>query len=161
MILKRPVGYSQIVAMFGDPSTYRLRDGTLSPMWEDHHIVRVDLPKPMPYVGGGVVTRLAVHTIIAENVAALMVALAARDDLWSMLCPYGGGFEPRLKRGSSKVSLHTFGIALDFNPEEYPLGSDKRMPQEIINLFAGFGWMNGADFHRRHDPMHFQFAEGY
>lgn len=160
-MLTRPVGYPAIVAMFGDPNSFRMGDGTLSAQWEIDNIVRVPLPRSMAYSGGGVVTRIAVNRVIYDVVDQTMKAAAEHDDIWSELTPYGGGYEPRLKRGSSEVSLHTFGIALDFNPKKYPLGSLERMPQDIIDLFHSFGWWYGGDFEGRKDPQHFQFAEGY
>lgn len=153
-----PEGWDAAVAMFGDPAKYRLSDGTLSPNYEHDHIVRVQLPRPMPYVDGGMVSRVAVNRAIAEITVATLTEIAQFDSLWKELQPYAGGFEPRLKRGSDKPSLHTLGAALDFNPTKYPLASDRRMPDELVKVFIKHGWFYGGDFRGRKDPMHFQYA---
>lgn len=159
--MNTPNGWKEVIALFGDPNKYRDDDGRLSPRYEMEHIVRVPLPRPMPYVEGSQVTKIAVNKAIATIAAETMAAVAQRPDLWDILIPYAGCFEPRLKRdSSSRVSLHTLGIALDFNPNNYPLGSTKRMPADLVRIFTDRGWFYGGDFHGRKDPMHFQFAEG-
>lgn len=156
-----PVGLAEVKRVFGDPAHFRRDDGTLTPEWESAHIVRVKLPSPMSYVQGGNVTRVAVHRLIADITAATLAdLLALGPEMWSELQPYGGGYEPRLQRGSATPSLHTWGLALDFNPGKYPLGSLKRMPDAIVDVFKRHAWTYGGDFHSRKDGMHFQFASG-
>src|SRR3989304_2379205 len=43
-------------------------------------------------------------------------------DLWLRIMPYGGGFQPRLIRGGDEWSMHSFGLAHDFDPAQNPLG---------------------------------------
>lgn len=151
---------AEVVKLFGDPAHYRTNDGTLSSQWETDHITRVILPRPLRYVDGGFVSRIAVHRLLASNALATLSEIAGHIELYDVLQPYGGGFEPRLKRGSSAISLHTFGIALDFAPDRFPLGSLQRWPAALVAIWEKHGWFYGGNFHGRKDPMHVQFATG-
>ena len=77
---------------------------------------------------------------------------------------YDGCFNIRKSRGLSSMSLHSWGIALDFNAFSNPLGLSreqcilrglKPFSIEFGNCFksAGFDW--GNDWNRK-DLMHFQ-----
>lgn len=70
------------------------------------------------------------------------------DDDW--------GFANRPIGGTSKASEHSRGIAIDFDAQEYPLGSKRRAPQWIYDLFYAYGFAIGADWDRP-DPMHVEF----
>lgn len=161
MTLHVPTNWREVFELFGNPNDYRLADGTISPAYEREHITRVSLPSPMKYVANGIlVTRVAVNKAIAKIVADTLAEVHDNPEWWLELQPYAGGFEPRLQRGSSKMSLHTLGAALDFNPIKYPFRSTARMPQGLIDVFTKHGFLNGADFHdkERLDPQHVQWA---
>lgn len=87
-----------------------------------------------------------------------------------------GCFAPRAKRGSSQLSLHTFGAAVDLDAESNPfvlncpIGDPRRaawrerpdrLPDAVIDAFVADGWTWGGDFRSHFDPMHFQWATGY
>lgn len=61
-------------------------------------------------------------------------------------------------RGSNRPSNHSWGLAIDIDATQYPLGSDARLPEWIVTLFKAHGFDYGGDWRRRPDPMHFEFA---
>jgi hypothetical protein len=155
-----PNGLSEVIAMFGDINKFIRSDGTLSPKWEEQKIVRITLPKPLPLSGSALsVTRITCHTLLADTLKQTLRDIDAADK-WPLLHSYGGGFNFRLKRGNDQVSLHSWGIAWDFDPEHNPLGSKGNMDAGIVDIFKGHGFFWGGNFKGRKDPMHFQFATG-
>jgi D-alanyl-D-alanine carboxypeptidase len=75
---------------------------------------------------------------------------------------WGGAYNARTIRGSTRWSVHAFGAAVDFDPAHNAmnvLGNDPhKMAQAVIDAFKAEGAYWGGDFVHRHDPMHFQFA---
>lgn len=71
---------------------------------------------------------------------------------------FDGCFNIRKIRGSEKRwSLHSFGLAVDFNASTNRMGTLGDMHPEIVDIFRSYGWKWGGDFKRK-DPMHFQRA---
>ncbi len=82
-----------------------------------------------------------------------------------------GGFYWRNARGSTMLSPHAFGIAIDINPYENPmcLGYDPKgycggqvklvtdIPQCVVNAFKRYGFDWGGDWSSSKDAMHFEF----
>src|SRR5450755_1789358 len=82
--------------------------------------------------------------------------------LEARITSFGGCFTFRPQRTGSKLSTHSWGIAMDLNSESNPQGSDGDMDSELIDIFrhAGFEW--GGNWPGKiRDPMHFQFCTGY
>lgn len=72
---------------------------------------------------------------------------------------WGGAYNYRPIRGSSRLSCHAFGAAIDLDPDHNPMGHGRgRMPADVVAAFKAEGAFWGGDFHSRLDPMHFQFA---
>jgi len=157
-------GYKAVLQAYGNIHRYIRSDGTLSPRWEAEKITRVALPAPLPYAADRklLVTRVTAHVLIAEEVRGIFREIH-RLGLWDALETYGGGFVFRPIRGSvSSLSMHSFGIAYDFDVADNPLGSTKEgtMHPAIIGIFRARGWLWGGDYKDRKDPMHFQRATG-
>lgn len=73
------------------------------------------------------------------------------DDEW--------GFNNRAVGGTRVPSVHSWGLAVDFNAQDYPQGqSRRRPPQWVVDVMRrhGFAW-GGYWSGRRADPMHFEF----
>lgn len=71
---------------------------------------------------------------------------------------FDGCFNVRKIRGSKKRwSLHSFGLAVDFNASTNKMRTFGDMHPEIVSIFETHGWKWGGDFKRK-DPMHFQRA---
>lgn len=123
-------------------------------------IVRFDLPYPLFYEGKPV-NHASCHRLIVENFIQAFTAIKELG-LTDECKNYGGIFAQRSIRGqSAHPSTHSWGIAIDLEPQRYPLGSLKRFPEPIIKAFADAGFFYGGDFRARKDGMHFQFATNY
>jgi hypothetical protein len=163
-----PDGRAASYAFAGwDPKVHLQQDGRPAPFWEAVNIVRVLLPEPLDYLDGRQVTRVSVNKRVAPNLQAALRSIYA-DGLWRFLSPYGGGYEFRRIGGSDKLSLHSLGLALDFDPAANPRDGK---PDEsrfgasgegraVVRLFELHGWYWGGRFESRPDAMHFQFATG-
>lgn len=76
----------------------------------------------------------------------------------SELKVFGGCFMVRDVRGEpGKPSCHSVACAVDFNPEENPLGAEPKMSPELVQCFKDEGFAWGGDFARK-DGMHFSYA---
>jgi hypothetical protein len=72
-----------------------------------------------------------------------------------------GGYNYRPIRGSTKLSQHAFGNAIDINAATNPLGSrGTDMPANIGELAAKHGIEWGGTWKNRPDPMHFEWKGG-
>lgn len=143
-----PNGYLEVVETFGDPAGKGFT----------HNLILVHFPYPLLYMGSKV-THGTFHKLIEENVVGALELIQARG-LEDEFKNYAGSYIYRPKRGSSHLSMHAFGIALDGDAEKYPPGSDARYPDAVIECFKEFGWFYGGDFEGRKDGMHFQMARG-
>lgn len=84
-----------------------------------------------------------------------------RLGLQSELESYDGCFNVRPIRGteeSPRWSIHSFGLAVDFNAATNPLGGPVTFSPRFLAAMKACGWTCGADF-RRADGMHFQWAD--
>lgn len=148
------------IAFYGDP---RGPHG-VNESWYSNNIVRVVPPYKMTYAGKPIAS-ISFHKKCS---AALLAALTA---VWegsgkSMatiqkygLQEFGGSFNYRLIRGSSNLSNHSFGIAIDISPTQNPLGSRRgTMPPFAVKAFKDQGSRWGGNFRGRVDSMHMEFV---
>jgi hypothetical protein len=68
---------------------------------------------------------------------------------------YDGCFNIRLMKGGSSYSVHSWGLAVDFNAAENPFGGRVSFSPEFIKCFADAGFESGSLW-RTKDGMHFQ-----
>lgn len=76
----------------------------------------------------------------------------------SALHSFNGCFNIRNVRGSSNLSCHAYGLAIDIDAQEMPMGTLLRLPDSIVEPFKAQGFDYGGDFMHRKDPMHFSYA---
>lgn len=121
------------------------------PAWVSAYIVNASVP----ILGSVTCNRL----MIPQLAAAL--AEIERDGLASLIDPadYGGCYVPRFidRDPSLPLSMHAFGLAVDLNVSQNPLGSSGQMDQRVISIFEKWGFRWGGTFSRP-DPMHFEVS---
>lgn len=153
---------SECDAFYGDP---RGTNGQPSPKWMRANLIQLPVPFKMTYAGKAVSTIL-IHRKCADSLKRVLEDIwrqagqrQAVVDSWGMSV-YGGAFNYRLMRGGSKLSMHAYGCAVDFDPARNGLGDStpyfRNVPQ-VLNAFAIEGWTWGGNWSRP-DGMHFQAA---
>lgn len=117
--------------------------------------------KGMAYIGSGTpqpISTIRCHEKVADSLQKILAEIAASEHAW-ILKEYAGCYNHRNMRGSDKLSMHSWGIAVDFWPREngfttpWPVVAD--MPFEVMEIFARHGWSAGGAFWGR-DAMHFE-----
>jgi hypothetical protein len=73
---------------------------------------------------------------------------------------WDGCFQIRQKRAGHSLSLHCWGLAVDFNAAWNRMGHPSTQHPRIVEIFesCGFAW-GGRWSGRSCDPMHFQLAK--
>jgi hypothetical protein len=151
MLKATPIGRDEIVKVFGS-----LDD----PKFEARNIVSFALPYPLKYEGKPV-TKTRCHRLLVDNFVYAFEEIH-KAGLAGQFLEFNGIYARRPIRGqASHPSCHSWGIAIDMLASRYPLGSKKRMPESIVNIWRAAGFFYGGDFLSRKDPMHFQFATHY
>ena len=85
------------------------------------------------------------------------------------LVPSGGSYVPRCIAGTTRLSVHSFGVAVDINPQyggywqyglpagmseeqvrqkKIPLAYKNRIPIEIVKVFEKHGFLWGGQWYR-------------
>lgn len=179
--MNTPKGYDEIRQMFGNPAN---ADGSLNHAWEDANVLKVTPPagwrlyyqdssNPLVAISGIRMHRLleASFSLVMQQIwdyAKQQVTNPSSDDdirTWlhqNQLDQTGGGFNFRMSTGDTdKLSLHSYGIAIDWDPAHNPhkMPLTKILPDWWYDLWAQNGWSDGRHFSTP-DPMHVQFATG-
>jgi len=132
--------------------TYRytvLGGGRIAPDagWADRHIATANVP-----ILGNITCNKA---IFPQLIAALNDVKA--QGLADRIHPgeYAGCYYPRFIAGSTSLSNHAFGLALDLNVPGNQRGTVGQMDRGIVAIFKRWGFTWGGDWHYT-DPMHFE-----
>lgn len=165
--------------MFGNPAN---SDGTLNEAWEGENIRKIAPPDGWQLFYQGdtglvLVSGIRLHRLLEDSFHAVL------DDIWSRavaelgsaedpaairdwlhsrrLDQHGGGFNFRPITGGRRLSLHSYGIAIDWDPDNNPRKKPLTfsLPEWWYGVWADHGWKDGRSF-RTPDPMHVQFATG-
>lgn len=158
-----PHGFQAVCDTFGDLRKFIRDDGSLDPKWEAQRIARAALPFPIPLAWdtSKSVTGIRCHKLIAPLLEEVFRQIVAQG-LKGGVKTYGGGFVYRAKRGQVKPSTHSWGIAIDLNPNTNAMGSTGDMDPRLVALFERHGFVWGGRWAGRgKDPMHFQYCSGY
>lgn len=161
--LQPPVGLAGIVREFGDVRNYVMADGTLDPRWEATALALVGLPfaLALAWDPSRLISSFRCHRRLTDVFRAAFAQIVEQG-LTANVHSFGGCFMYRPQRSSPKLSTHSWGIAIDLNPDTNRMGTAGDMPGDVVEVFrqAGFEW--GGDWAgQRRDPMHFQFCSGY
>lgn len=177
--MNTPNGYGEIIGMFGNPSNH---DGSENKTWVNDCIINVRPPNgwKLYYQDASVVASFSIrmHRLVADSFISVLNEVwdyarsqlgdDASDEqirLWlheRRLDLHGGGYNYRRKRSnSSELSLHSYGIAIDWDPKNNPNQSPLTctLPDWWFEIWRRHGWRDGRHFSKP-DPMHVQFASG-
>jgi len=135
-----PQSYTDLYAHYGNPS---------HPDFEDRYLI--SLPHNLS-------DGRQVHVI--SHIAMVPALHDVFATCGQFIHTYDGCYNYRPVRGGTHLSLHSWGLAIDLNAAQNPLGSTDRTKQapELVACFKKHGFWWGADYHHRTDPMHFQRA---
>lgn len=177
--MKTPHGRAEIEAAFGNPAK---ANGKLNEAWEIKNIRTVAPPAGWKLFyqddpGPVKVSGIRMHKLVADSFTAVL------NDIWAhakaeagagandakilqwlhdrRLNLHGGGFNFRAITDGSDLSLHAYGIAIDWDPHHNPRKKPlkRTLPDWWYDIWKKHGWSDGRRFNTP-DPMHVQFATG-
>lgn len=160
---------ADLESVYGKVAVYDYNDeGRLNPNWEASYLQILELPYAMRLSWNQevLVRQIACNRAVFQSLAKILYGIwdlygkdikrvqEARMDL------YGGCFCFRPRRTGHALSVHSWGAAIDLDPENNPLGKQWQdgkgmMPKEVISIFLSEGWKWGGSFSNP-DPMHFE-----
>ncbi len=117
------------------------------PAWVREHIVT----EPVPILGSVTCNKYLMPQLRAALQEVVTHGLTAEihpDE-------YAGCYYPRFIAGSTKLSNHSYGLALDFNVPGNLRGTVGEMNREVVAIFKKWGFAWGGDWNYT-DPMHFE-----
>jgi hypothetical protein len=158
-----PNGFQGVRDTYGDILAFINADGNIDPKWEASRIVRQELPFaiPLAWDTSKSVTGIRCHKLLAPLFAEVFQQIVAQG-LQKTVKTYGGCYQFRPKRNGFKPSTHSWGIAIDLNPNTNAMGTAGDMDPQLVALFEGLGFVWGGRWAGKgKDPMHFQFCTGY
>ena len=119
------------------------------PAWVASHIST----EVMPIIGAMTCNR----AIFPQLRAALEEVVA--NGLAGELHPdeYAGCYYPRFIAGTTTLSNHSFGLAMDFNVPGNQRGTVGEMNRTVVAIFKKWGFAWGGDWNYT-DPMHFEMS---
>lgn len=146
-----PSGLDEIIATFGSID---------DPNFQSDNIVLFDLPYALSFNGTPTMHARA-HKLVAPVFQAVFTDINT-GGLSLFANDYSGIYAARPIRGfPSHPSTHSWGIAIDLEATNNPLGTTGHMDPRIIAVFEKYGFFWGGNFKSRKDPMHFQYAINY
>lgn len=158
---------SAMSSFYGDPDTND--DGRPDAAWESANLVRITPPYRLVLAWDTkrALSTILVHKKCADSLLRVLTAIKAHYKTQEAIDAarmhlFGGVYNFRLMRGGSSLSIHSWGAAIDLDPERNGLGvkynaAKGMMPAPVIAAFEAEGWTWGGKWSRP-DAMHFQAA---
>lgn len=158
-----PHGFQALRDTFGDLLAHVSNDGGIDPGWEADNMVKATLPFPiaLAWDTGRKATAIRCHKLLAPLFEEVFRNIETAG-LTRTVRTFGGCYTFRPKRNGVKPSTHSWGIAIDLNPNTNATGTAGDMDPRLVALFEGRGFTWGGRWNRGNkDPMHFQYCSGY
>lgn len=146
---------------FGDPVNDRKT-------FEKKNMVLYDIPDSLNKEIPVLPNRIYINKIMVEPLTKVLTELVSKG-LHKEIKTFDGCFNVRKMRGSNVISMHSFGIALDFNAAWNPLirgvVHTKRAElrkkyvnwsEKFLQVWRNNGFECGADWNTVLDGMHFE-----
>lgn len=149
---------------YGNP---RGKPGQPNPTWEAANIISIKPPYRMTY-DGVPIKGIRIHRKCAASLLDALTGIwnaaghdQAKVDEWGASI-YGGAYNYRLMRGGTRLSMHSWGCAIDLDPARNgfrdPTPRFLQYPQ-VYRAFEAQGWTWGGRWKGDScDGMHFQAA---
>lgn len=157
---------SECDAFYGNPRN-RADPAKPSDAWEAANLVYVKAPFDMRYEGTLLKKGVRIHKNCADSLKRVFDAIwkaagqsQAKIDAWGVSI-YGGGYTYKLMKSGKALSMHSWGCAIDLDPERN--GYKDTTPNfanipEVVAAFDAEGWEWGGRWKDPCDGMHFQAA---
>lgn len=106
--------------------------------------------------------KIRVQPKVATALAAVEKKLTGLKDALPFLKKLGGTWNPRNIAGTDRQSAHSWGIAIDLNPDlsHYwrwsKTGWQNKVPQSVVDAFEAEGFIWGGRWYH-FDTMHFEY----
>lgn len=102
---------------------------------------------------------------VQKNLIASVERISAKWEQMSPRYPVKviEGYNCRTIANSNKISYHSYGMAIDINPDtngQNKSGNKGDMPNSFITLWTSEGWGWGGNWKSSQDPMHFSKVSG-
>jgi len=134
------------------------------------YLVTIDLPYPMflNWQTDVYVNRMRCHRLVAENFKKIFAEILETYGLDKIkelqIDDFGGCFNFRLMRGGSRPSMHSWGLAIDLDPDRNLLRETSRTARfarpeykAMIDIFYKHGFISlGRE--KNFDWMHFEVS---
>jgi hypothetical protein len=132
------------------------------------YIVQIVLPYPM-YYDSKKVTKISCHKLVADKLLAIfndILEFYGQEAIHDLkIDDYGGCFNYRLMRGGTKLSVHSWGCAIDLNPSRNLLKETSKTARfarmeykPMIDIFYKHGFVSlGRE--KNFDWMHFEVKD--
>ncbi|MBO0843417.1 MAG: M15 family metallopeptidase, partial [Nocardioides sp.] len=115
------------------------------PGWVSSHIVSAQVP---------IVGTVQCNKLMIPQLRAALQEVVDRG-LASKIHTYSGCYNPRFIAGTSSLSNHAFGLAIDFDATQNARGTRGHMDPTVVSIFEKWGFTWGGTW-RYTDPMHFE-----
>jgi hypothetical protein len=159
-----PLATSQMKRIFGSFDYTAKSDGSINMHghWEKENIISIEIPQLTslpPYFP----KKIKVHQRAAQQFINLFNAWE-KAGLLPNIISYSGCYNPRLVRGGTDLSRHSWGTAFDINAEWNglnvipPKRGEKGSVLDLVKIANDHGFYWGGHFPRL-DGMHFEIAQ--
>jgi hypothetical protein len=146
-----PIFQKDLVAKFGYP-----REEADYLKLIDLREFSASLGHVLDFEGNRWTCRIYGHEALEQPLHQAFDLLCARG-LAGELKTYDGCFCIRKMRGGNSYSVHSWGLAVDFNAAQNPFGGEVTFSDEFISCFAEAGFESGSLWSTK-DGMHYQIC---
>jgi hypothetical protein len=162
-VVRRPLNFEVMVAVFGDPRLFIGADGHISEAWPNKILGMAQLPAPLPLSWDRTkeVRRFRCHRYLVGHFERALAAIHDDETACGTVNDFGGCYAFRMVRGSRLVpSAHSWGAAIDLDVLDNPQGRAPVVHPTVIEAFEAEGFLWGGNFKgKRRDGMHFEFSD--
>jgi hypothetical protein len=156
----------QLIKRYGNPAASETAKAEFGKRWMQLYTFPAWLVPHFPPAPGvaGRITRQWINKEVIAPFEAVMRELVDTG-LIRELKTYDGCWVVRNMRGTSVPSMHSWGVALDFNAKLNPLGvawgsRAGMFSSAFLAVWRKHGWTCGADWKvPRGDAMHFEYTK--